>query len=91
MECADREVMRAIQNERLAGAVRRAYDNVAPYRAKCKEKGVEPGDIASVDDLHKLPFLSKDDLRDAYPYGYLAAPLGDCVRIQSTSGTTGKR
>ncbi|MDR3224762.1 MAG: phenylacetate--CoA ligase [Clostridiales Family XIII bacterium] len=91
MECADYETMRALQNERLAGAAKRAYDNVKPYREKCKEKGVEPGDIKSVDDLHKLPFLSKDDLRDAYPYGYLALPLADCVRIQSTSGTTGKR
>ena len=56
-----------------------------------KEKGVEPGDIQSVDDLHKLPFLTKDDLRDAYPYGLLAVPLADAVRIQSTSGTTGRR
>jgi phenylacetate-CoA ligase len=53
--------------------------------------GVEPGDIKSIEDLHKLPFLSKDDLREAYPYGFLAKPLEDCVRIQSTSGTTGKR
>jgi phenylacetate-CoA ligase len=83
--------MRSLQNERLVRAVRHAYDNVAPYREKCKATGVEPGDIQSVDDLHKLPFLSKDDLRDAYPYGFLALPLGDCVRIQSTSGTTGKR
>jgi phenylacetate-CoA ligase len=64
---------------------------VEPYRAKCREKGVEPDDLTSVDDLYKLPFLSKDDLRDAYPYGYLALPLKECVRIQSTSGTTGKR
>jgi len=54
-------------------------------------KGVTPDDIQSIDDLHKLPFLTKADLRDAYPYGLLAKPLGDCVRIQSTSGTTGKR
>ena len=56
-----------------------------------EEKGVTPDDIKGVDDLHKLPFLSKADLRDAYPYGLLAAPLKDCVRIQSTSGTTGRR
>ena len=56
-----------------------------------EEKGVTPDDIQSVKDLHKLPFLSKADLRDAYPYGLLGAPLKDCVRIHSTSGTTGKR
>ena len=56
-----------------------------------EEKGVAPEDVQSVDDLHKLPFLTKSDLRDAYPYGLLAKPLSECVRIQSTSGTTGKR
>jgi phenylacetate-CoA ligase len=90
VECADFEAMRALQDERLVQAFGRAY-SVEAYRAKCRECGVEPGDVRSVDDLAKLPFLSKDDLREAYPYGYLARPLGDCVRIQSTSGTTGKR
>jgi phenylacetate-CoA ligase len=71
--------------------VKHAYDNIPVYREKMKAKGVEPGDVKSPEDLRKLPFLSKDDLRDAYPYGYLAIPLADCVRIQSTSGTTGKR
>ena len=56
-----------------------------------EEKGVTPDDIKGIEDLHKLPFLTKDDLRDAYPYGLLAKPLEDCVRIQSTSGTTGRR
>jgi len=83
--------MRALQNERLVKQVRHVYDNVEPYRLKMKETGVEPGDIGSVDDLFKLPFITKDDLRLGYPYGYLAMPLSDCVRIQSTSGTTGKR
>ena len=55
------------------------------------EKGVTPADIKGVDDLHKLPFLTKDDLREAYPYGLMSKPLSECVRIQSTSGTTGKR
>ena len=54
------------------------------------KKGVNPDDIRSVDDLHKLPFLSKADLREAYPFGLLAKPLSDCVRIHSTSGTTGE-
>ena len=91
MECASKDEMRALQNERLVKQVSHVYASVAPYREKMKEKGVEPGDIKSVDDLPKLPFLTKYDLRDAYPYGYLAMPLADCVRIQSTSGTTGKR
>ena len=91
IERASRDEMRALQDERLANQVRHVYENVALYREKMKERGVEPGDIRSIEDISKLPFLSKDDLRDGYPYGYLAKPLGDCVRIQSTSGTTGKR
>jgi phenylacetate-CoA ligase len=67
------------------------YENVEYYRRLMDEKGVAPGDVKSVDDLRKLPFLTKDDLRDAYPYGLLAVPLRDAVRIQSTSGTTGRR
>ena len=55
------------------------------------EKGVKPEDIKGIEDLHKLPFTTKSDLRDTYPYGMLAVPLSDCVRIHSTSGTTGKR
>ncbi len=85
------DAMRALQNEKLIKQVRRVYDNVEYYRKKMDEKGVKPEDIRSVDDLHLLPFLTKDDLREAYPYGLLALPLADCVRIQSTSGTTGKR
>ena len=91
VECASQEQIRAWQDERLVKTVRRVYDNVAYYRNLMKEKGVEPGDIRSSEDLYKLPFLSKDDLREAYPYGMLATPLQDAVRIQSTSGTTGKR
>ena len=85
------EQLRQLQNEKLLKQVRHVWDNVPYYRAKMEAKGVTPEDIQSIDDLHKLPFLSKADLRDAYPYGLLAKPLGDCVRIQSTSGTTGKR
>lgn len=91
IECASPEQIRAWQDERLMHTVRHVYDNVAYYRNLMKERGVEPGDIKSVDDLYKLPFLTKDDLRDAYPYGLLAVPLRDTVRIQSTSGTTGRR
>ena len=90
-ECAIRDVMRAEQGERLVKTVRHVYDNVACYRNMMDSKGISPGDVKSVDDLHKLPFTSKDTLRDEYPYGLLAVPLSDVVRIQSTSGTTGKR
>jgi phenylacetate-CoA ligase len=83
--------MRALQSERLVKAVRRVYDHVEFYRNKMSEAGLKPQDIESIDDLHKLPFLTKDDLKTAYPYGLLGRPLADCVRIQSTSGTTGKR
>ena len=91
IECASPEQIRAWQDEWLMHTVRHVYDNVAYYRNLMKERGVEPGDIKSVDDVYKLPFLTKDDLRDAYPYGLLAVPLRDTVRIQSTSGTTGRR
>jgi len=85
------EDLRALQNERLVKQVKHVWDNVPYYRKKMEEKGVTPEDIQSVDDLHKLPFLKKDDLREAYPYGLMGKPLSECVRIQSTSGTTGKR
>lgn len=91
IECASPEKLRELQDERLVKQVKHVWDNVAYYRKKMEEKGVTPDDIKGVDDLHKLPFFSKADLRDAYPYGLLAAPLKDCVRIQSTSGTTGRR
>ena len=91
IECASREQILAWQNERLVKQVRHVWDSVPYYRKKMEEKGVTPDDVKSVEDLHKLPFLTKDDLREAYPYGLLARPLKDCVRIQSTSGTTGKR
>ena len=85
------EQLRELQNERLLKQVRHVWENVPYYRAKMEAKGVTPDDIQSIDDLHKLPFLTKADLRDAYPYGLMGKPLSECVRIQSTSGTTGKR
>ncbi len=91
IECASREEIRAIQNEKLRKQVRHVWDNVPYYRKMMEEKGVSPEDIQTVEDLHKLPFLSKADLREAYPYGLMGVPLSECVRIQSTSGTTGKR
>ena len=85
------EQLKQLQSEKLVRQVRHVWNNVPYYRRKMEEKGVTPDDIQGLDDLHKLPFLSKDDLREAYPYGLLAVPLKDCVRIQSTSGTTGRR
>jgi len=91
IETMPHEQLRQLQNERLVKQVRHVWDNVPYYRAKMQEKGVTPDDIKGVEDLHKLPFLKKDDLREAYPYGLMGKPLSECVRIQSTSGTTGKR
>lgn len=91
IETASREQITAWQNERLVKQVKHVWDNVPYYRQKMEAKGVTPDDIKGIDDLHKLPFVTKDDLRECYPYGLLAKPLSECVRIQSTSGTTGKR
>ena len=85
------EEIKKLQSEKLVKQVRHVYDNVPYYRNLMDEKGVTPEDIHGIEDLHKLPFLTKADLRDAYPYGLLAKPLSECVRIQSTSGTTGRR
>ena len=85
------EQLRELQNQRLVKQVQHVWDNVPYYRKKMEENGVTPADIQGVEDLHKLPFLKKDDLREAYPYGLLGMPLSECVRIHSTSGTTGKR
>jgi len=91
IETAPREEILRVQNEKIVRQVRRVYENVPYYRALMDKKGVTPGDIKSVDDIHKLPFLTKSDLRDAYPYGLLGTDRKNCVRIHATSGTTGKR
>ena len=91
IECASQEQIRSWQDERLVRQVRHVWDNVPYYRAKMEAAHIAPDDIKSRDDLYKLPFLSKADLREAYPFGLLAEPLEKCVRIHSTSGTTGKR
>ena len=85
------EQIQALQSERLVEQVKFVYENVEFYRNRMDEAGVKPEDIHGIEDLHKLPFITKDDLRDQYPYGLLGVPLKDCVRIQSTSGTTGRR
>ena len=91
IETASREQIRAWQDERLVKQVKHVWDNVPYYRKKMEDAGVCPDDIKGVDDIRKLPFVTKADLREGYPYGLLAEDLKNCVRIQSTSGTTGKR
>lgn len=91
IETMPREEMKKLQSEKLVKQVKRVYENVKYYRDLMDAKGVTPDDIKSIDDLHKLPFLTKSDLRDAYPYGLLGTDLKNCVRIHSTSGTTGRR
>ncbi|MBQ6018791.1 MAG: phenylacetate--CoA ligase [Clostridia bacterium] len=91
VETAPRERLTALQNERLAFQVRHAWDNIPYYRELMRKHGVQPNDIQTVGDLVKLPFLTKDDLRNNYPDGFLAVPKSAVVRIHATSGTTGKR
>ena len=74
--------IRKLQSEKLVKQVRHVYDHVEPYRRKMDAAGVKPEDIHGIEDLHKLPFISKSDLRDEYPRGFLAVPQKDCVRIQ---------
>jgi phenylacetate-CoA ligase len=89
-ECMDRQRLTELQGERLRDMVERIYFNVPFYRAKLQEMGIEPGDIRSLDDLKKLPFTTKQDLRDNYPFGLFAVPQHDVVRLHASSGTTGK-
>ncbi len=85
------EEIRKLQSVKLVKQVKHVYENVPYYRGLMDKKGVRPEDVHGIEDLRKLPFLSKSDLRETYPYGMLAVPISDCVRIHSTSGTTGKR
>jgi phenylacetate-CoA ligase len=91
VECAPLHEIRALQSYNLSRMVRRAYENVPFYRRKMDEMGVRPEDIQSVDDLSRLPFTYKQDLRDNYPYGLFAVPMEEVVRIHASSGTTGKQ
>jgi len=90
-ECMSREEMTRVQNERLVNTVKRVFHNVPFYRDKMQKIGLEPGDIRTIEDLKKLPFTYKQDLRDTYPYGMFAVPLSEIVRIHASSGTTGKQ
>ncbi len=90
IECASRNEMDAIQSEALIKTVQRIYHNIPSYRTKMQEKGLVPGDIKSVEDLSKLPFTNKSDLRDGYPFGMFSVPMSEIVRVHASSGTTGK-
>ncbi|MEW6182681.1 MAG: phenylacetate--CoA ligase [Bacillota bacterium] len=90
VECMHRDKLRELQLQRLKETVHRAYDKVPHYRQKFRETGLEPGDVKTLDDLTKLPFMVKNDLRDNYPFGLFAIPLQDIVRVHASSGTTGK-
>lgn len=89
-ECMSRDEMHVLQSKRLVKTVNRVYHNVEYYRKKMQQVGLEPGDINGIEDLHKLPFTTKDDLRATYPFGMFAAPQSEIVRIHASSGTTGK-
>ncbi len=90
-ECMPRSEIIVVQTERLRSTVNRVYCNVPFYRDRMQKAGIEPGDIKSLEDLKKLPFTNKEDLRDTYPYGMFAVPMSDIVRIHASSGTTGKQ
>ena len=90
MECMSREDMRKLQSERLVATVKRCYESVPFYKRKMDELGVKPEDIKSIDDVTKLPFTTKYDLRDEYPFGLQAVPMDQIRRIHASSGTTGK-
>lgn len=90
MECADRSTMRVLQLKKLKATVKHVYDNVEHYRKKMDEAGVKPEDIQSLDDITKLPFVTKEDIAENYPTGLFAVPMKDIVRVHASSGTTGK-
>ncbi len=90
MECMKRDELRKLQGIRLKKTVERVYHNCEPYRKRMQEAGITPADIDTIDDIVKLPFTSKKDLRDYYPFGLLSAPMSEIVRLHASSGTTGK-
>lgn len=90
MECMSRDQLETMQLERLKKTVKNVYENNSHYRAKMDAIGLEPGDIQTLEDLAKMPFTVKNDLRDTYPYGMVAVPMSEVVRVHGSSGTTGK-
>ena len=91
IECMPREELEKLQSERLVAQVKRMYEKVELFRQRMDEKGLKPSDIHGIEDLHKLPFSYKKDLRDWYPYGLFAVPMNEIVRVHASSGTTGKQ
>ena len=91
IETLPREELKKIQDEKLVWQVKRSYENVECFRNRMNEMGLKPEDINGIEDLHRLPFSYKSDLRDYYPYGLFATPMSDVVRVHASSGTTGKR
>lgn len=89
-ECMDRDQLQKLQSDRLHSLVNRVYHNVPAYRKKMQAKGIEPEDIKNIDDLKNLPFTTKDDLRENYPFGLFALPMDEIIRLHASSGTTGK-
>lgn len=89
-ECLSRDEMNQLQGERLIATVERVYENVPFYKKKMDDMGLEVGDIRGIEDLSKLPFTTKQDLRDHYPYGLFAVPMKRVVRVHASSGTTGR-
>lgn len=90
IETMDREELAALQLERMRWSVRHAYDNIDFFKKSFDEAGVNPEDLTSLEDLSKFPFVVKQDMRDAYPYGLFAVPMKDVARIHASSGTTGQ-
>ena len=90
IECASRDKINAIQSERLIKTVKRIYHNIPAYRKKMQDISMLPGDIKSIEDISKLPFTNKSDLRDNYPFGMFTVPMSEIVRVHASSGTTGK-
>ncbi len=90
MECMPREQMRELQGERLRETVERVYHNTPFYRERMQQMGITPADIHTIDDIVKLPFTTKQDLRDNYPYGLFAVPMSEIIRLHASSGTTGR-
>ena len=91
IECASREELKKIQSERLVKIVKNCYNNIPLYKERFDEMGIKPEDIKSIDDIAKLPFTYKGDLRDTYPFGMIAVPRSELVRVHASSGTTGKQ
>lgn len=90
IECASRDEITHLQNQRFVSMIKRIYDHVPFYKNKFKEMGLQPGDIKSINQLKDLPFTTKQDLRDNYPFGLFTVPQSEIVRIHASSGTTGK-